>query len=745
MTTVHTARQLLRLFLLLTGLLLVGFVMLFSPEGARADGPLKVPDRSPPAAARPGDLLGAQPPGRVIAAEVVTGAPVSATPGFGPNSIRASEDGSSIVYATPEELRAMLDSGLATSVRYVPSPVPQEVQSEGLALLNEEEWLESGYTGAGVKIGVLDTGFSGYQNLLGTELPDSVKVRTFHPRGLDADGDSHGVAVAEIIHDIAPEAELWLANFDTPRFEAAVDYLVGQGVDIISMSAGWNTGPFDGTSRRAQVVDEAIDAGVMWINAAGNGATEHYGGSYKDGGGLHSFPGGDEINRFVSLAGSEVELFLSWTDPNVDLDICLYDLRTSIARELVCSSGRQNDPGDPLIEAIIWENDFGSDAPVGYAIFQYAGPPTQTRIDVFAGFAFNLTHQVAASSIIVPAEVERVITVGSFSWDDPDTLDVFSAQGPTVDGRIKPDFVAPSSVQTVANAEFVGTSAATPHVTGIAALRLSAFPGTTPRQMKIDLAEAATPLPLGEPKNTTFGFGRLGGGVPPVDQDWIGTHNPRNGLWTLTSAGGRTESFYFGDPGDLPIVCDWDGEGVRTPGLYRPETGFLYLRNSNDFGVADISIFFGIPEDLPVCGDWNGDGIDTIGVFRPSLGKFFLRNSNTQGFADEEFFFGDPADLPFAGDWDGDGIDTVGLYRPANGFVYIKNTNLSGFADFETFYGEPGDRFVVGDWDDDGLSSFGIFRPSDTTFYLSNVVGDALAGQAIRIGKSWHNPISVGY
>jgi hypothetical protein len=290
-----------------------------------------------------------------------------------------------------------------------------------------------------------------------------------------------------------------------------------------------------------------------------------------------------------------------------------------------------------------------------------------------------LTNQVAASSILVPGDLEGVVTVGAVSWETPDEIASFSSQGPTVDGRIKPDLVGPSGVSTATftgdDTRFSGTSASAPHVAGIAALRLSAFPGLTPRQMRVDLALAATQLPLGSAKNPVFGWGLIDVGPTTVDQDWIGVHNPRSGMWTLTSSAGQSESFYFGDPGDIPVVCDWDGDGVKTPGLYRPESGFLYLRNSNDFGVADISIFFGVPEDIPVCGDWDGDGIDTIGIFRPSEAKFYLRNTNSQGFADEEFVFGSSEDVPFAGDWDGDGIDTVGLHRPSNGFVYITNAN----------------------------------------------------------------------
>ena len=54
---------------------------------------------------------------------------------------------------------------------------------------------------------------------------------------------------------------------------------------------------------------------------------------------------------------------------------------------------------------------------------------------------------------------------------------------------------------------------------------------------------------------------------------------------------------------------------------------------------------------MPVIGDWNNDGIDTIGVYRNA--QFLLRNSNTIGFADIVFALGNPGDMPIAGNWDG--------------------------------------------------------------------------------------------
>jgi hypothetical protein len=82
--------------------------------------------------------------------------------------------------------------------------------------------------------------------------------------------------------------------------------------------------------------------------------------------------------------------------------------------------------------------------------------------------------------------------------------------------------------------------------------------------------------------------------------DSVGVVDQTQGLWYLRDpVTGATTSFYFGNPGDFPIMGDWDCDGIDTPGLYRQSDGFVYLRNSNTVGVADVRFFFGDPGDIP--------------------------------------------------------------------------------------------------------------------------------------------------
>ena len=188
----------------------------------------------------------------------------------------------------------------------------------------------------------------------------------------------------------------------------------------------------------------------------------------------------------------------------------------------------------------------------------------------------------------------------------------------------------------------------------------------------------------------------------------IGIYNSPAFFLRNSNVGGIADiSFTFGPAnlGLIPIVGDWNGDGVDTIGLYDPAHGAFFLRNSNDGGVADITFTFG-PGGMgfiPIVGDWNGDGVDTVGLYDPLHAAFFLRNSNNGGVADITFTFG-PSNMgfiPIVGDWDKDGVDTIGVYDPGHAGFFLRNTNTGGIADLSFIYGPVGSGIVplAGNWD----------------------------------------------
>lgn len=212
-----------------------------------------------------------------------------------------------------------------------------------------------------------------------------------------------------------------------------------------------------------------------------------------------------------------------------------------------------------------------------------------------------------------------------------------------------------------------------------------------------------------------------------VDTVGVGFHQASTGAWRLVDANGAENHFYFGVPDDIPLVCDWNGDSLDTPGLYRSTSGFFYLTNANRQAVAETSFFYGTPADVPLCGDWDGDGSASIGIYRPAEQRVYLRNRNTQGFADAVFPFGDPGDTILAGDWDGDGIDTVAIYRSGTQTLYFRSEE--GSVTTALLAGVSGPLLVV---------------RGDVDQVLSLGGGLAVSPSGIRVGSVQTYPIGSG-
>jgi hypothetical protein len=102
----------------------------------------------------------------------------------------------------------------------------------------------------------------------------------------------------------------------------------------------------------------------------------------------------------------------------------------------------------------------------------------------------------------------------------------------------------------------------------------------------------------------------------------------------------------LGNPGDQPIAGHWaatmSGDGV---GVFRPSNGILYLKKELTTGFADNFAIMGNPSDIGVAGDWDGNGLDSPGVYRPSGSTFYLSNNSSPSgivFGDLSLGLGNP-------------------------------------------------------------------------------------------------------
>ena len=317
---------------------------------------------------------------------------------------------------------------------------------ESLPVINAGSWHEAGITGKGVTIGILDVGFDTYKNFLGSSLPEQVLARSFIAgTEIDQAGETHGTSVAEVIHAIAPEAELVFATYDTStEMRQAVEWLVSQGVDIISNSTNFVHGPNDGTGAKAQMVDWVVGKGVLWVNSAGNYRLEHYRASFQDadGDGWHEFASGDEEMMAIYPYG-DASLSLYWDDwenPSQDFDLYLYDGNEN---EIASSTEAQNGSGTYPNEYLYYE--FPGKGP--YYVAFFAKHATHA-----VNFNFFLRHgeieyATANYSIGTPADSRSSLSVGAVDWQS-DQIEDYSSQGPSEDGRLVPEISAPTNVRS---------------------------------------------------------------------------------------------------------------------------------------------------------------------------------------------------------------------------------------------------------------------------------------------------------
>ncbi len=434
-------------------------------------------------------------------------------------------------------LRAIMDLLNQGTIARLQPPArlaPNRVLTEGIALIDASSWHSRGFTGSNVKIGIIDS-FADWETLKGIELPQNTIFRDFTtPRPPSVCDDPlsrrHGVAVAEIVHDVAPAAQLYFAQVNTEvEFAKAVQWLAEQGVQVINLSAGFIASPPAGARLNGyrdlvgESVDWAAQQGILWVNSAGNNARSHWMGTFSDADadGWLDFQPGTYINAAYLPGGVGcVAVTLFWDDPwggscnDYDLYAAYFDPFGEI--QLVTSNAPQNCSASSIpLEVLDLSEPVPSLNNTLYIAIKKSptAQPRRLGLTIWGG---RLEFFRPEGSLVAPADRATALAVGAVRVTNPIQLEPFSSQGPSWDGRLKPDLVAPDGVSTVTYGVhgFYGTSASAPHVAGAAALVLQAHPDWTAQQVRQFLEGRAIDLgPLG--KDNSFGAGRLNLGEPP--------------------------------------------------------------------------------------------------------------------------------------------------------------------------------------------------------------------------------------
>jgi len=384
--------------------------------------------------------------------------------------------------------------------RELPQPVPLTVVSQGAQIIGAPQWNARGYTGVGVKIGVIDLGFTGFTGLVGSELPAPV-THCYAGIGQPTDemsaceqGGVHGTAVTETLMDIAPDATLYISNPQSLLdLHDAVDWMISQGVTIINHSVGWTwEGPGDGTSPYTDgalaAVDRAVAAGITWINAAGNEGLSTWSGPWSDADGDAEMEFAEDLERnaISALSGQEIILQLrwqdSWTNAATDLDLYLVSSTGAILKS--SEKPQRGLSGNTPFEFLRFTPTTAG--PYYAVVRQYGGAaPAWVQVQEFNGW--QLARSTAAGSIANPAESASagLLAVGATAWSQTNVVEPYSSRGPTRDNRIKPDVVSIdfADTATYGASGFPGTSQAAPHIAGLAALASQRFPAYGPAEI----------------------------------------------------------------------------------------------------------------------------------------------------------------------------------------------------------------------------------------------------------------------